>query len=194
MDVEAALSGEDEGGWGEDEDGMDGFESDFIDDATQPPGSNGPCFGPRGPGAGPASLAAFHHRRLQEDGSSPSPMALLRHLQRRRLGRQVLDTPGAGGGPGAHSLDGGTAEDAYDSDDSFIDDGEDDHDDACATCHRQDGTLLLCDGCPAAYHLACCRLAAVPEGERALLCAVLPAGAGDCMHARRTLISPAHDT
>ena len=184
MDFEAALSGEDDGGVGEDEDGMDGFESDFIDDATQPPGSGAPGSGPSGAGA--ASLAAFHHRRLQEDGPSPSPLALLRQLQHRRLGRQVLDTPGAGGARGARGVDGGTGEDAYDSDDSFIDDGEegpgeDEHDDECAACHRSDGTLLLCDGCPAAYHLACCHLAAVPEGESLLgrsppvRCAALPA-------------------
>jgi hypothetical protein len=52
--------------------------------------------------------------------------------------------------------------------------GEDGNEDECAAC-GDGGELLLCDGCPAAFHLFCVGLAAAPEGE--WLC-------GDCRRAR----------
>jgi len=43
------------------------------------------------------------------------------------------------------------------------------HDEECGLC-RGGGELLCCDGCSAAFHLACLGLAAVPAGD--WLCAV----------------------
>ena len=40
------------------------------------------------------------------------------------------------------------------------------HDDHCTVCHRDDGQdMLLCDGCPKAFHLTCLGLTAVPDGN-----------------------------
>lgn len=43
------------------------------------------------------------------------------------------------------------------------DDG-DSHEDACHACGEA-GELLMCDGCPKAFHLECVGLAAVPAGD-----------------------------
>ena len=48
------------------------------------------------------------------------------------------------------------------------------HDDECGVCGRA-GELLCCDGCRAAFHLACLRMAAVPPGD--WFCAVCADGA-----------------
>lgn len=40
------------------------------------------------------------------------------------------------------------------------------HDEHCAICHKDDNEdMLLCDGCPKAFHLACLGLQAVPDGD-----------------------------
>lgn len=40
------------------------------------------------------------------------------------------------------------------------------HDDHCAVCHKNDHQdMLLCDGCPKAFHLSCLGLEIVPEGD-----------------------------
>jgi Fanconi anemia group M protein len=170
LDVEAQLSGEGSGD-DEDEEGVDAFEADFIDDGTQAPSSSA------GDGhAGPASLAAFHHRRLLDDRASPSPAELLRRMGRRRMGCAPPEHRTPPGGSGAHAAGAPSQEDAYDEDDSFIDDdGDDDfasagggasrNEDFCVACADTLGLLVCCDGCPAAYHLACAGLSAVPPGE-----------------------------
>ena len=38
------------------------------------------------------------------------------------------------------------------------------HEDVCGLCGK-DGELLCCDGCPAAFHLACVGLDAAPAGD-----------------------------
>lgn len=38
------------------------------------------------------------------------------------------------------------------------------HDDVCRLCSGE-GELLMCDGCPASYHLRCVGLRAAPEGD-----------------------------
>ena len=48
------------------------------------------------------------------------------------------------------------------------------HDDGCGVC-RQGGELLCCDGCRAAFHLACLRMTVVPPGD--WFCAVCADGA-----------------
>jgi hypothetical protein len=134
-----------------------------------------------------ASLAAFHYRRLHEERNSPSPGSLLRRLQQARLGRRggvaggsVSNTPLPAGGIGyAGGLSAPYGSDDYDREDSFIDDGDDDeegegfdtpagrdsHSDACGGCGECDGELLLCDACPAAFHLGCVGLREVPVGD-----------------------------
>ena len=40
------------------------------------------------------------------------------------------------------------------------------HDEACAICHKADDMdMLLCDGCPKAFHLSCLGLASIPPDE-----------------------------
>lgn len=195
LDTEAQLSG-DEGEASEDEggDGLDDYESDFIDDGSQFPsggGGSGSGNGEDGKAAafstpaGPASLAAFHHRRLHEAQHSPSPGEYLKRLQRARLGRHgAVDgsdlTPQGTAGAAGYPL----GSDDYDREDSFIDDGEeegdeeeedevvydtpagrDSHSDACGRCGGGTGELLLCDACPAVYHLQCVGLREVPLGD-----------------------------
>lgn len=165
LDVEAALSGDDDGLGDEEEDGVDGYEGDFIDDATQP-STHGTTQRPTG-GSSP-SLAGFYRRRLLEEDASPSPGEVLARLKARRLGRNAaaaLDSPMVGGGE--------DEDDDYEED-SFIDNGQDgeeageegtNHDDECGVCGGIQGRLLCCDGCPGAFHLPCLGLAAVPEGD-----------------------------
>ena len=199
MDTEAQLSGDEEGG-SDDEagEGLDAYESDFIDDNSQNPtgGSAGDGGGDRVDGSDEgrdyatprdhASLVAFHHRRLHENQYSPSPGEYLRRLHCARLGRHGrVDnsdvTPlGTAGAAGMYPL----GSDDYDREDSFIDDGAEDslsdgepgvmydtpagrdsHSDACGGCGRGDGELLLCDACPAVFHLSCVGLREVPLGD-----------------------------
>ncbi len=47
------------------------------------------------------------------------------------------------------------------------------HEEQCGLCGGE-GELLCCDGCPAAFHLACVGLAAAPEGD--WFCAVCKDG------------------
>lgn len=40
------------------------------------------------------------------------------------------------------------------------------HDEACTICHKADDMdMLLCDGCPKAFHLSCLGLASIPPGD-----------------------------
>lgn len=181
LDTEAQLSGDDSDGneYGD----LDGYESDFIDDGPQGSGGGGGGDGRSqedGSLATPRdhlSLAAFHHRRLMEERNSPSPGSLLRRLQRAKLGRlgaAETSTPKTFGHAGGLSAPYGS--DDYDREDSFIDDGESEeegfdtpagrgsHADNCGVCGGV-GELLLCDACPATFHLRCVGLAACPVGD-----------------------------
>ncbi|KAL4529744.1 hypothetical protein Ndes2526A_g04507 [Nannochloris sp. 'desiccata'] len=178
LDTEAQLSGDDSDG--NEEGDLDGYESDFIDDGTQGNGGGGVRSQEEGSLATPrdnASLAAFHHRRLMEERNSPSPGSLLRRLQRAKLGRLGGNfTPSTFGQAGGLSAPYGS--DDYDREDSFIDDGGSEeeeegfdtpagrgsHADNCGVCGGV-GELLLCDACPATFHLRCVGLAACPVGD-----------------------------
>ena len=128
LDTEAQLSGDDDDDGGGDDDGNDGaYESDFIDDGT-------PIFQSGGGGGGRGGGPSL---------PSPSPMELLRRLQRARLGRRSsshIKQPywhnrsapyNNGATTNANQYETpppqGTASD-YDREDSFINDDDDDED------------------------------------------------------------------
>jgi Fanconi anemia group M protein len=181
LDTEAQLSGDDSDG---NEDGnLDGYESDFIDDHPQSNGNGGGRSQEEGSFATPrdhASLAAFHHRRLMEERNSPSPGSLLRRLQHAKLGRLGgvdISTPRTFGHAGGLSAP-PYSNDDYDREDSFIDDGKSEEeggfdtpggrgshaDNCCGVCGGV-GELLLCDACPATFHLSCVGLESCPIGD-----------------------------
>lgn len=158
LDTEADISGsENMGSDDEDEDdGHDGYEAEFIDDGSQVQ----------------VPAAEIYAQYVPNAGFSPTPGELLQRLQKARLGRRAgLSNLGSDNQPAEEGLP--LTADDYDLEDSFIDDentdnseaSSDHNDDACGVCGGASGELLLCDGCPGAYHLACCALEAVPEGD-----------------------------
>ena len=199
FDTEAQLSGDDDDHGDEDEEGgaADAYESDFIDDGSgqfnkTPIGGGG--GGELHPSAPHAAFQRQHHHFYNNINCSPSPGELLRRLQRARLGRRgngSMDGGASGGGGGISQPD------EYDREDSFIDDdddgdgdeqegdelgfdtpaGRDSHDDVCGGCGGEVGELLLCDACPAAFHLGCVGLAVVPVGD--WFCPLCVNGDGD---------------
>eukprot|EP00887_Chlorella_sp_A99_P003881 scaffold11.g3881.t1 len=149
VDVEADLSGDDDSG--DEEEGEDGDLAGFVVHGEEEEGGGG------GGDATPSTGRARYRRGLPGMGPSPSPLGLL--FRRRGGVAAVQDTPGA-------SQD----EEEYEED-SFIDDGSepgtqlDAHDNACLACGGEEGELLLCEGCPAVAHPACCGLLGVPSGD-----------------------------
>ena len=63
--------------------------------------------------------------------------------------------------------------------------GTDGHDDDCAVCGSDTGRLMLCDGCPRSFHVACAGLPALPPG------ASLPGGGLLCLLRTGVLVGSA---
>lgn len=116
-------------------------------------GSSGP-----GPVRRPArSVAASSPRRR-----SPAPAAPAPSKKRARHAPRAARPPPAKRARAAPKAE---ADDDAGSSGSGDDGTEsDENDDHCATCGLESGRLLMCEGCPLSFHLACAGLKQVPLG------------------------------
>ena len=155
LDLEADQS-EDDDDEDEDEEPDASDLAGFIDDGTQPSSFL--------PGARYASRSVRTvHSATPE---IPSPMAyfdaFLANNRRGVANVHIQDTPGLAD----QEADDSEYEDSFivRDEDPDIDTPASHHHDECALCGA-DGELLLCDGCPQAFHLACLHMQSVPPGQ-----------------------------
>ncbi|BDA46215.1 probable ATP-dependent DNA helicase MPH1 at N-terminal half [Coccomyxa sp. Obi] len=158
IDGEAEVSDDEEHSADEEGDDDDVL-SDLIDDATQPLGSVQPRR--------QSEMMALYRDSLRLQTPTPLKQRLARFAQSGPGRTPLRPVP-----ENCTPLHGDSFIDSpYDLSGSFIATEGDasqhvqtQHEDVCGMC-RGDGELLCCDGCPAAFHLACLGLSSAPPGD-----------------------------